>query len=878
MAKVELDLIANVKEATKNFDRFAKDAGSSLTNIEKSFSGLKTAAFAVGGAFAAAFAGRALINAIDAVVAASSRQEDAVNSLNSALKISGKFSEEASKGIQEFASELQVASKFGDEVILENAALIQSLGGLEEDGLKKATKAAVDMAAALKIDLTSAATLVGKAAAGEIGSFSRYGVVIKKGADNAETFANALEALNSKFGGAAKDQINTYAGATSRLSNTYGDLLEILGDAITKNPAVIASINAINDAFKASDGSVKSFSETIKSFIDTMIELAASVIPVLGRGFILLLEQIQKITKAVNTFKQVGANLRLIKEFLTFGDVESAVKDVQKLNEEFGKTVFEQGSLNNKLEDGIKFLEETRDRIISAKDEAKKSADIAQDANNARKEAVKLTDEQIAKQKELAQKQLDELKKIQSENAKIALDVKNAGQSEEIIRKNNLEYQLQLIDAKKLELQAQGLLTDELSKQIDLQKELITQASSAKATPAIDPAKQVAVEDTAIIKSGTVQAIKAGLGETAGSIASSVAGFINPAGAIIEGVKAVVGVVQGLINFIPDILNSIGGIFESITNLPLTIVEAFGKVFSSLTGLARNLLKNLVEGLGGLIADAFTFVLQDLPQALADALNELPTIVANILDKLPDLIINLANNLGPIITSLVEGLVEASPRIMVSLIDAFITKGGAVKISLALAKAMAIDVPQAIIRGLANGFRTLAGEAAVSMGRAFSNNIKLPKLTVPIPTWLGEFKSALSGGKFIELMQKIVDFLQDIADKINKALGQGGGGVFGQLTKGNIGGATSDLLGGSKRKSIIGFAEGGLVPSGFPNDTFPARLTSGELVIDKTTVDKLNSFMDRESEPRTSVIKLVVGEKELANVIYGLNKRGFRTA
>ena len=57
-------------------------------------------------------------------------------------------------------------------------------------------------------------------------------------------------------------------------------------------------------------------------------------------------------------------------------------------------------------------------------------------------------------------------------------------------------------------------------------------------------------------------------------------------------------------------------------------------------------------------------------------------------------------------------------------------------------------------------------------------------------------------------------------------LGKIGGGIFGEGGGlfGKIGGA---LFGGAK------MAEGGVVPRGFPNDTYPALLTSGEMVVPK---------------------------------------------
>ena len=42
-----------------------------------------------------------------------------------------------------------------------------------------------------------------------------------------------------------------------------------------------------------------------------------------------------------------------------------------------------------------------------------------------------------------------------------------------------------------------------------------------------------------------------------------------------------------------------------------------------------------------------------------------------------------------------------------------------------------------------------------------------------------------------------------------------------------------------------GFAKGGIVPPGYPNDTYRARLSSGEAVV---SVDKLYASLDKQTE------------------------------
>lgn len=265
MASVKDKLIIGIdldeKEVNKDFKKIerqskktSKKIGKNFKNataaLGKAFTGVGAKVAAVGIAFAAAFGAKK-------VIAAAIQQEDAINRLNSALQITGKFSKETSNELQTFASGLQQVTKFGDEAILEAQALIQTLGNLSKNTLKDATTATLDLAAALKIDLQTAAILVGKAAAGEVGSFSRYGLIIKKAKTETETFSRALTAIQKKFGGAAKKELGTFGAATQQLSNTFGDLTEEIGFLITKNPVVLKAIENLNLVFKEMGDNVK---------------------------------------------------------------------------------------------------------------------------------------------------------------------------------------------------------------------------------------------------------------------------------------------------------------------------------------------------------------------------------------------------------------------------------------------------------------------------------------------------------------------------------------------------------------------------------------------------------------------------------------------
>lgn len=212
--------------------------------------------------------------AFDKAIKAAITQQNAINDLNRSLAASGQYSIQASKSFQTFASSLQNASTFGDEVILQNAALIQSLGKLDQQGLKRATQAAADLSSALGIDLRSASQLVGKAAAGEVSSFSRYGLIIQKGANNAETFANALNKLEGAFGGAAASKLNTFDGQLKKVQNSFGDILEGFGALITNSPTLLAVFKVISGEFAKLATKAGELSKIDLFSIDSLVSFA----------------------------------------------------------------------------------------------------------------------------------------------------------------------------------------------------------------------------------------------------------------------------------------------------------------------------------------------------------------------------------------------------------------------------------------------------------------------------------------------------------------------------------------------------------------------------------------------------------------------------
>lgn len=281
--KLEFDLSVKNNQLDKALDSGAKKALSLESTLETALGvlggGLAIKAFdsIVGGFNSLIAVGK---EAIDAAAG----QETATNNLNNALARSGNYSKQASKDLLEYASAIQQTTVFEDDAIISNTALLQSLTKLNSEGLKQGVSAAADFATVLGIDLETATRLVAKAAEGNTEAFKRYGVEIKKGSSDSESFANTIEALNKQFGGAAAAQLNTYSGSLKAMNNAYADLLEPIGDIIVKNPVVIALFNEIKKSINETNAEVTGLVPSLQELVKDGFIAASVAIEMLLRG------------------------------------------------------------------------------------------------------------------------------------------------------------------------------------------------------------------------------------------------------------------------------------------------------------------------------------------------------------------------------------------------------------------------------------------------------------------------------------------------------------------------------------------------------------------------------------------------------------------
>lgn len=236
-----------------------KKFNKALEEVEKSTerlnAGLSAAAKISGVAFGA------LTGTITGLVFAFREQEIQEQKVARQLENTGNAAGMTAQQVFKYAASLQEVSIYGDEVILESQNILLGLAKLDQDGFKRASAAALDLATFMGGDLSSASQVLGKALANPaegLAALSRAGIkfsddqkraiaAMSDSGNVAGAQAALLKALEDRYGGLAK--ANTEGtGKLLQLKNAMGDVSEEIGRQLT--PQVSKLAGALIPLFK----------------------------------------------------------------------------------------------------------------------------------------------------------------------------------------------------------------------------------------------------------------------------------------------------------------------------------------------------------------------------------------------------------------------------------------------------------------------------------------------------------------------------------------------------------------------------------------------------------------------------------------------------
>jgi hypothetical protein len=802
----EIDIFANLdtKDAQKQVKKFARTTEKSLKSLESSFGSLKTLAVAAVGAFA----GKQLLDGLSAVTQAASVQEDAVNSLNTALKLSGDFSEETSQSMQQFASDLQNVTTIGDETTLEMLALSKAMGRTNEES-QDLVKAAADLSAITGQSLESAVTQLNKSYSGLAGELGESIPGIRDLTAEQLKLGGAIKIVAESFGGAAQAEVNTFSGAIKQLENTTGDLAEELGFLITKNPAVIESIKELSNIFNNLIEFVKDNNTELGNFVseafgallksvplavqtlNELIKVFRNIAIVGGSTAEIILFVNQSVLELLNIPKVINAIGQSLKELLNAA--AGVVKQIDKVPGALNILANQAGPLGGILIDlagGSDTLSKAFDGLAEAvpTDLGSKLAETNEEALHSVREfndQTKLLFKQITENAdEFTEDYLVAIEKIlRAEGPKVTTQVEIQGPKKgdrvelepEIVGPPVPERLKQEIEPsfEDLQLEFSNAIKDGIETFTDEFPEESRAVADAIATPLANATKKATEEGF----TGAFAGIATMLGQT-----------------VLSGA-------EGAGNFFAQTLGSITDAF-------------FPGVGAAVTGIASQLIALGPEG---------------VKQQVEAFVNELPTIINTLAEAGPALVVAVAENADKIILALIKGI----PNIIGALIQAMPEVAVALAISV-------VELLNQAFEGLGfniekfTGFITKAGD---DFGREVSEGFK-----TAIAKFQAGFDNITSGLRTLaDFFRGMFQPLLDITDGFNRLLDRlsGGGSPIGKKGEGGFEKAIGvDIPGVKLQKGGIG-----RVPGTGQRDTFPAALTPGELVIDRDTTGLLQDFL-----------------------------------
>jgi hypothetical protein len=226
--------------------------------------------------------------ALNKFVAETAESQRVQADLASALAATNGASGQTIESLNKQAEALMNVSAFGDEAIGSAQALLLMYTNISGAIYEQSLPAILDLATKLRIDLSSAASMVGKALQDPANGLTALNRQTRLFSEDQQKYIKALaesgrvteaqgiilKQLEGRLNGAAEAYRNTLGGALAALREQFGNLFE--ANEKTGN-SMVGSINAINDMVRVLKGPVQFVFENFIKGIVTIGSLVAQV-------------------------------------------------------------------------------------------------------------------------------------------------------------------------------------------------------------------------------------------------------------------------------------------------------------------------------------------------------------------------------------------------------------------------------------------------------------------------------------------------------------------------------------------------------------------------------------------------------------------------
>lgn len=244
------------------------------------------------------------------------QQEDAVAKLQSTFDSTGAAAWTSVEGLEANAQALQGMTTHGDEAIESMQSVLLTFTQIKGDQFDEATKASLNMADALGMDLQSSAIMVGKALNDPLtgmSAMSRAGItfsqeqkdMVKSMVESGDTMGAQkliLGELETQFGGTSEAIAKTTGGQMKQSMNALGDAAESVGAVLAPMLSSLA-------------GFVKTLAEKFQALSPGMqkaIVIFAGVVAAIGPVLMIVGKLIQMGGMVTKVIKGVGVAMNFV--------------------------------------------------------------------------------------------------------------------------------------------------------------------------------------------------------------------------------------------------------------------------------------------------------------------------------------------------------------------------------------------------------------------------------------------------------------------------------------------------------------------------------------------------------------------------------------
>jgi phage-related protein len=605
---------------------------------------------------------------------------------------------------------------------------------------------------------------------------------------NAQAFGTFLISIGSSAAAMVKLSIAT-AATTLKIAlmaaaiTTVVVALDFLAANAKKLPdAFIAGFTIIRTGFLSLFENLfrtvgfDSFADKIAAEADKLAESAVKLSEDLQPG--LLIGGFNQATAALGAFKS-GFDQ-------TTESASSFGKELEFANGNGRKT---RDTLRSMSEEGKK----TFDELIKKVGELKKElADIGasegakiRNTLDARIQEISLIEQKLSKEGSLTKAAQDQLKIARETAQSIATaQAKDIGQKnldQQVAGYKRIQSEIESIDSTTMSMIDRQKNADLEELALQREKLMLDKDMNVAALFALDASEEMIKKKAELLKMRAPDADFEAAQMAGGNMGNQVAqAFQGPISGMLAGAGAFADAIQGLIDFVPQMLDKITGIFTSLTELPGKILEGVSKLGDALLKFVADFIPNVLSMVPQLL-EKFIEFFANLPDVFANLLAGLPDMLSGILDRLPELVENF-----------VTKLIQASPKIIISLINFLVKK--APYIAVELSKALVIEIPMAIINGMLEAIKSLPkmfnqlGKGIIPKPAEIAKNFALGLKTVT-KTLTGvasklfavmdlEDGAKAGGDKLAEFSKTAEDAVNDNIEKLGKGAGDAWQGLI----------------------------------------------------------------------------------------------------